>query len=193
MAHERCDVLVVGAGPIGLALSCHLRRLGLAVRVVEKRSGPSEHSKAIGLQYRVSEVLARLGIVDRFIALGGSPTTVNLYAGHEQLVQLRFVAPRNASGRDAFEPRAILIPQSQTEALLIAYLEELGGSIEWRTDFLAYDRGPAGVVSRVQRHDSSCEEIQFIAGDAAHIHSPTGGQCSYPALRVRSSGRVCGC
>ena len=38
------------------------------------------HSKAIGLQYRVSEILARLGVVDRFLAQGGSPTSVNLYA-----------------------------------------------------------------------------------------------------------------
>jgi len=171
MASDPCDVLVVGAGPIGLALSCHLRHLGLAVRVVEQRAGPSEHSKAIGLQYRVSEVLARLGIVDRFIALGGSPTTVNLYAGREPLVQLRFVAPRNASGRDAFEPRAILIPQNQTEALLIDYLEELGGSIEWRTTFVGYDGRPDGVVSRVTRHDSSCEEIQstwLVSCEGAH-------------------------
>jgi 2-polyprenyl-6-methoxyphenol hydroxylase-like FAD-dependent oxidoreductase len=49
----RLQVLIVGAGPIGLTLACHLKRLGLSVRVIEKRSGPSVHSKAIGLQYRV--------------------------------------------------------------------------------------------------------------------------------------------
>jgi FAD binding domain-containing protein/aromatic ring hydroxylase-like protein len=87
-AGEHVHVLVVGAGPIGLALACHLRRLGLLVRVIEKRSGPSEHSKAIGLQYRVSEILARLGIVDRFIARGGSPTTVNIHAEQEPWLRL---------------------------------------------------------------------------------------------------------
>jgi 2-polyprenyl-6-methoxyphenol hydroxylase-like FAD-dependent oxidoreductase len=50
---SRLQVLIVGAGPIGLTLACHLKRLGLSVRVIEKRSGPSVHSKAIGLQYRV--------------------------------------------------------------------------------------------------------------------------------------------
>ena len=93
--NEPVDVLVVGAGPIGLALACHLRQLGLTVRLIEKRAGPSVHSKAIGLQYKVSEVLARLGIVDRFIAQGGSPNTVNLYADRRRLVRLRFVAPRS--------------------------------------------------------------------------------------------------
>lgn len=71
---SRLQVLIVGAGPIGLTLACHLKRLGLSVRVIEKRSGASVHSKAIGLQYRVSEVLARLGVVDRFVEQGGNPS-----------------------------------------------------------------------------------------------------------------------
>ena len=50
----RLQLLIVGAGPIGLTLGCHLKRLGLSVRVIEKRSGPSVHSKATGLEYRVS-------------------------------------------------------------------------------------------------------------------------------------------
>jgi len=37
---SRLQVLIVGAGPIGLTLACRLKRLGLAVRVIEKRSGP---------------------------------------------------------------------------------------------------------------------------------------------------------
>jgi 2-polyprenyl-6-methoxyphenol hydroxylase-like FAD-dependent oxidoreductase len=40
-----------GAGPILLALACHLRRLGLSVRLIEKPAGPSVHSKAIGLLF----------------------------------------------------------------------------------------------------------------------------------------------
>jgi 2-polyprenyl-6-methoxyphenol hydroxylase-like FAD-dependent oxidoreductase len=131
---SRLQVLIVGAGPIGLTLACHLKRLGLSVRVIEKRSGPSVHSKAIGLQYRVSEVLARLGVVDRFVAQGASPTTVNIYAGDDRLVQLRFEAPVGISGREAFAPRAILIPQSQTEEILIEYYRELGGDIEWQSE-----------------------------------------------------------
>jgi 2-polyprenyl-6-methoxyphenol hydroxylase-like FAD-dependent oxidoreductase len=108
LVNRRLDVLVVGAGPVGLTPACHLRRLGLEIRVIEKRPGPSVHSKAIGLQYRVAEVLARLGVVDRFVAQGGSPKTVNIYAGDERLVQLRFAAPSGTSGRDAFSPRAIV-------------------------------------------------------------------------------------
>jgi 2-polyprenyl-6-methoxyphenol hydroxylase-like FAD-dependent oxidoreductase len=171
LVNRRVDVLVVGAGPIGLVLACHLRRLGLSVVVVEKRSGPSAHSKAIGLQYRVSEVLARLGVVDRFITQGGSPTSVNIYAGHQRLVQLRFVAPAGISGKNAFQPRAILIPQSQTEAILIEYLQELGGSIEWETEFLRFDQHSAGVLAQVQSHSGIPREIDaswLVSCEGAH-------------------------
>jgi 2-polyprenyl-6-methoxyphenol hydroxylase-like FAD-dependent oxidoreductase len=175
----RLDVVIVGAGPIGLTLACHLLRLGLQVRLIEKRSGPSVHSKAIGLQYRVSEVLARLGVIDRFVAAGGSPTTVNIYAGDERLVQLRFVAPTGISGRDAFCPRAILIPQSQTEGILIDYVRELGGAVEWQTELesfsQSFDRAFAnvrrdGVVETIEaRWLVSCEGAHSVVRKQANI------------------------
>ena len=145
------EVLIVGAGPIGLTLACHLRRLGLDVRLIEKRSGPSVHSKAIGLQYRVSEVLARLGVVDRFVEQGGSPTTVNIYAVDKCLVRLRFATPEGISGHGAFVPRAILLPQSQTEAILIDYYQELGGVVEWQTSSRATARTRRAFSHRSER------------------------------------------
>ena len=162
---------MVGAGPIGLVLACHLCRLGLSVRVIEKRAGPSLHSKAIGLQYRVSEILARLGVVDRFIAQGGSPTSVNLYAGGHRLVQLRFVAPEGVSGMDAFQPRAILIPQSQTESILIDYLRELSGAVEWETECLGYEQDANGVVAHVRESNGVVQAISsdwLVSCEGAH-------------------------
>jgi 2-polyprenyl-6-methoxyphenol hydroxylase-like FAD-dependent oxidoreductase len=144
------SVLVVGAGPIGLALACHLRRMNVTFRLIEKRSGPSVHSKAIGLQYRVSEILARLDLIDRFVTEGGSPTSVNLYTANKRLLQLRFVAPSGVCGRDAFYPRPILMPQSRTEAILGKSLEDMGASIEWNTELTTYEQYADGVIAHVQ-------------------------------------------
>jgi 2-polyprenyl-6-methoxyphenol hydroxylase-like FAD-dependent oxidoreductase len=175
---SRLQVLIVGAGPIGLTLACHLKRLGLAIRVIERRSGPSVHSKAIGLQYRVSEVLARLGVVDRFVEQGGSPTTVNIYAGDHRLVQLRFEAPVGVSGRDAFSPRAILIPQSQTEEILIEYYRELGGDVEWQTELISYSQDSDTVFAQVRRGDSldALETEWLVSCEGAHsvVRKQTG-------------------
>jgi 2-polyprenyl-6-methoxyphenol hydroxylase-like FAD-dependent oxidoreductase len=50
------QVLIVGGGPTGFSLACHLLRLGVRVRIIDKKSSFSTTSKAIGLQYRASEI-----------------------------------------------------------------------------------------------------------------------------------------
>src|SRR3990167_355286 len=43
------DVVIVGAGPIGLLLGCWLRKLGVGVRIIEKRMTRSTQSKATSM------------------------------------------------------------------------------------------------------------------------------------------------
>lgn len=165
------QVLIVGAGPTGLALACHCLRLGLQVRIVDKQAGPSVTSKAIGLQYRVSELLACMGVADRFLAVGGTPTNVNIYSGPTRLVQLKFDGFGNQSGKDAFAPRAIMIPQSETERLLGELLRERGGEVEWNAEFLDFTQTADEVVARIRRADGQVEQIttQFLVScEGAH-------------------------
>lgn len=156
----KAQVLIVGAGPTGLALACHLFRLGVRVHIIEKRPGFSTTSKAIGLQYRVSEILACMGIVDRFLAKGGTPTAVNIYVRERRLVQLKFVPSKMESGRDAFQPKAIVIPQSETEKLLGDLLCERGGSVQWNTEFLDFEQNETMVSCRVRRAGNVEERIE---------------------------------
>ena len=151
IATNHPNVLVVGSGPVGLALACQLRRLGLSVRILDKKPGPSTTSKAIGLQYRVSEILASMGVVDRFIARGGSPTVVNMYEKEKRLLALRFKTSDRLSGHDAFTPRPIMIPQSETEAILSELLAKRGCTVEWGTEFVDYMQDRENVVSRIRR------------------------------------------
>ena len=154
-------VLIVGAGPTGLTLACHLLRLGVAVRIIDKKAGFSTTSKAIGLQYRVSEILACMGIVNRFLAAGTTPTVVNIYAGERRLAQLKFDASKTVSGRDAFRPKGIVIPQSQTEQILGDVLVERGGHVEWDREFLDFKQDATHVRSRLRANGK--EEI--VASD----------------------------
>ena len=117
------NVLVVGAGPTGLTMALQALRAGLSVRVVDKASGPSKFSKAIGLQYRVSEVLAHLGLADRILAAGTAPGRVTMYAGRRVLLSMAFFDFSSLTGRGAFVPSAVMIPQSETERLLGDALE----------------------------------------------------------------------
>ena len=61
---RRCEVLVVGAGPAGLATAHWLRAWGIDVVVVERRTAPNEHPQATMVNTRTTEIL-------RFLQLTG--------------------------------------------------------------------------------------------------------------------------
>ncbi|NDH85938.1 FAD-dependent oxidoreductase, partial [bacterium] len=53
----KVDVLVVGAGPTGLLLASELARRGVGVRLIEKRTLPAEHSRALAVLPRTMEMM----------------------------------------------------------------------------------------------------------------------------------------
>ena len=166
------DVLVVGAGPTGLTLACQLRRLGVDVRIVDRNAAPSTTSKAIGLQYRVSELLDWMGIADRFFAEGETSAAVHIYtAGGRRLLTLRLDGMEHKAGRQAFVPRAIILPQPQTEAILEGFLRELGGHVERRKAFVDFEQDAEGVVSRLSTGGTAGEAIAsryLVSCEGAH-------------------------
>jgi 4,5-epoxidase len=165
------QILIVGAGPTGLALACQCLQQGLRVRILDKKPGPSDTSKAVGLQYRVSEVLACMGLADRFLARGGSPTTVNMYVKRQPILRLKFEGFSDAAGREAFEPRPIMIPQSETEQLLWEAVRERGGDVEWETEFLNFTPDAAKVTARIRRADGREEQVAcdyLVSCEGAH-------------------------
>ncbi len=58
----KTDVVIVGAGPTGLALACQFVRYGVDFVVIEKNTGVTPYSKAIGVQARTLEVYEQLGM-----------------------------------------------------------------------------------------------------------------------------------
>ncbi|MGW6121404.1 SDR family oxidoreductase [Nocardia sp. NPDC055165] len=59
------DVLIVGAGPVGLLLAGDLAGAGVRVTVVEQRITPTTESRASTLHARTMDVLAERGVLDR--------------------------------------------------------------------------------------------------------------------------------
>jgi 2-polyprenyl-6-methoxyphenol hydroxylase-like FAD-dependent oxidoreductase len=65
------DVVIIGAGPVGLMLACELGLAGIRPIVLEKRSEPSQLPKANGLGGQIVELLDHRGLLERFSE--GSP------------------------------------------------------------------------------------------------------------------------
>jgi 2-polyprenyl-6-methoxyphenol hydroxylase-like FAD-dependent oxidoreductase len=64
MTHPDHDVLVVGAGPAGLATAVAAHRHGARVLLVERRPTPSPYPRATGVSTRTMEILRTWGVAD---------------------------------------------------------------------------------------------------------------------------------
>ena len=64
------DVLVAGAGPVGLLLACELQRQGVDHMLIDLRPEPSYFCKALGVTPRTLEIFEDLGVVEDAIDAG---------------------------------------------------------------------------------------------------------------------------
>jgi len=152
------EVLIAGAGPVGLALALELQRFGIRFRILEKKAERSTTSKALGLQPRLSEVFAILGIAGKFFARGfDGVRALNLNAGAKTLLRIEMQFPSTLAGPEAFQPRLIMIPQSVTEEILETTLAERGHTVERRRELIGFSQDKDS-VSAVIRHESGSKE-----------------------------------
>ena len=160
-----CQVLVVGAGPTGLTLAAQLLARGIRTRVIDKSAGPAPQSRALGIHARTLELLDTMGLADTFIERGHRASHLRMYAGTRKLLNLNLA--KNGS-RYGF---VLHLPQRETELLLRARVQELGGTIEQGVELLSLaERGDA--VDATLR-DSAGREVDMSAGyavgcDGAH-------------------------
>ena len=152
------EVLIAGAGPVGLALALELQRFGIRLRIVEKKAERSTTSKALGLQPRLSEVFAILGIAGKFFARGfAGVRALNLRSGTKKLLTIVLQFSPNLAGREALQPRLIMIPQSVTEEILEMTLAERGHLVERRRELIGFSQD-RDAVSAVIREEGGAEE-----------------------------------
>ncbi|MFI7127880.1 FAD-dependent monooxygenase [Nonomuraea sp. NPDC050153] len=136
------DVLVVGAGPVGLALACALLQHGVSARVIDKAPGPATTSRANFVHARGSEVLDRLGALDGLPEESVRAMTITTYAGERPMMRIRFGDP----GLGTAAP-PMVISQARVEERLRDRLAELGGRPEWGAGLSGFQQDAAGVTA----------------------------------------------
>ena len=158
------DVLIIGAGPVGLFLANECARRGLRWRLVEARSGQSEHSKALAIFPRTLEVFDMAGIAAPFLEAANRVTWVAVVARNRHLARIRFVP------QETPYPFVAMVPQDVTERLLLAELRRNGGAVEYDTTFVSAVEHD-GYVSAVLDQKGKPIELTaaFVVGcDGAH-------------------------
>ncbi|MEV0977722.1 FAD-dependent monooxygenase [Streptomyces sp. NPDC049915] len=166
MAHgNHTDVLVVGAGPVGLTAALELRRQGVTCRIVDRLPGRLPYAKAVGVQPRTLEIWDRMGLVraalEVAVPLRGQLVYVN---GAEQGRYDLALPPDVPYGFAA-------LPQYETERLTEEALARHGTHVERGTELVSFEQDAEGVTARLTRAPGTEEElrVRFLVGcDGAH-------------------------
>lgn len=122
--HET-DVLIVGAGPVGLFLANECARRGLRWQLMEKRAAQSSHSKALAIFPRTLEIFDMAGIVPPFLAAANRVTSVKVISGMHTLAHMQFAPEESPYSFVA------MVPQNVTEELLVEELRRKGGNVQY--------------------------------------------------------------
>jgi 2-polyprenyl-6-methoxyphenol hydroxylase-like FAD-dependent oxidoreductase len=154
-------VLIVGAGPTGLALALTLRRHGVSVRLIDRAPAPATVSKALAVWSGSLEALASLGVVDEFLAAGVQLKSVTVGDGSRTLAALEA-----GKGIDSPYPKPLLLPQSRTEAILGARAEELGVKLERGVELTGFVQDEQGVTATLRHADGRDETVRarYVVG-----------------------------
>ncbi|VBB11350.1 FAD-dependent monooxygenase [Burkholderia stabilis] len=158
-------VLIVGAGPTGLAAAMSLARARVPVRIIDRLAAPAPYSRAIGIQARTLELLEQHRAVEPFLALGHRAHAAALHADGRVIARLDFDPLQTRY------PYLLFLDQSITERLLAEHLAGLGVTVERGATLSACDTGGTSLdvsIRGADGRDESFAPSYLIAADGAH-------------------------
>lgn len=129
---EKYDVVVIGAGPVGLLTSVCLSRWGYKVKHIDNRPVPTATGRADGIQPRTLEILQNLKLKRKIMAF--DPARVFEVAFWDPAPGGKIVRtgthPSCPSWLDARYPFTALLHQGLIERVMIDDLAKTGTSVE---------------------------------------------------------------
>lgn len=159
------DVLIVGAGPTGLALALTLQRSGVDYVLIDKLAKGQQTSRAAVIHAHTLEMLAETGVSDTLAANGLRLTKFSLRDRDQLLVRLSFDRLPSPFRH------LLMIPQDVTEAVLAARLEELGGQVHREVPAIEIEPQPGNVKVWIEEDGvRRAVDAKFVVG-ADGMHS----------------------
>ncbi|WP_202438055.1 FAD-dependent monooxygenase [Streptomyces sp. SID5910] len=189
---DRTDVIVVGAGPVGLLLAGDLRRAGARVTVLEQLTAPTTESRASTLHTRTMEILAERGVLDRLGPLpdggpghfGGLPLDLRTavpghpYAGQWKCPQTRLEAALHtwATGLGAWVRRghAVTGLHQYPDRVVVSGIELGAGPRRFAASYVVGCDGERSTVRQLAGFDFPGDDatLEMLRADVAGIGIP---------------------
>jgi 2-polyprenyl-6-methoxyphenol hydroxylase-like FAD-dependent oxidoreductase len=157
------DALIVGAGPTGLMLANQLGRRGVRTLIVDRHSGPSLQTRALGVQARTMEIYSKLGIIDRALELGKRGTGANIWAEGRKMARV----PLGEAGQSVTPyPFILILGQDDNERIMGDKLRDWGISVQWNTELVGLEQESRHVTAALKLPDGTTRKITaaWVAG-----------------------------
>jgi 2-polyprenyl-6-methoxyphenol hydroxylase-like FAD-dependent oxidoreductase len=164
---DLADVVVVGAGPTGLALAAQLIAHGIRPRIVDRSHDRVHESRALAIQPRTLEVLAGLGVTDELLAEGNRAVQLRLHV-REKVIRVQLF---DFGLADTEYPYLLFLSQAETERILVEHLDRAGVSVERGVEVTGLRPDGDAVVATLRRDDGGDQSVRarYVVGcDGAH-------------------------
>ena len=170
----KTDVIIIGAGPTGLALACQMIRYGIDFVIIDKKETTTPHSKAIGVQARTLEIYEQIGLADKLVDLGWKAERARLIVGGEVRGEVDF----SDIGKGLSDyPYVLIVEQGLHEKLIYDFVTSNGKDVRWRTELESFSQDASGVTAKIKNSNGEIETVsaKYLVG------------CDGPRSPVRNS------
>ena len=161
---QRKPLIVIGAGPVGLAAAIDARLQGLEVLVLDDDKTVSVGSRAVCYAKRSLEILDRLGIAEQACQMGVSWNIGRTFLEQDEVYQFNLVPDAGHK-----RPGMINLQQYHVEEMLIARALSLGADIRWQHKVTAVTPAETHASLRVETPDGTfdIEANWLVVADGA--------------------------
>ena len=158
------DVLIVGAGPTGIALAIALQQAGVNHLIVDKLAGGQNTSRAAVIHAHTLEMLESLGVAKELIARGLKLSAFAIRDRDRPLVQLSF------DELPSEHHYLLMLPQDETETVLGERLAALGDQVHRGVSATAIEQDADGARVTLASHtgETVVKTRYVVGGDGMH-------------------------
>lgn len=169
MLPSKTDVLIVGAGPTGLALAVALQKSGVDHLLIDELAEGQNTSRAAVVHAHTLEALDSIEVTDELVRHGLELTRFTIRDRDRPLLEIDF---QNLPSKYR---SLLMVPQSTTEAVFTERLVGLGGRIYRNTTALSAERDGLGAIVRVgTAQGERLIQARYVVG-ADGMHSVVRG------------------
>ena len=164
MLPTETDVLIVGAGPTGLALAATLQQAGIRHMLIDKLAEGQNTSRAAVVHAHTLDMLEKIGVADALIARGLKIPAFRIRDRDRALLDLQF---GSLASRHAY---VLMVPQDITETVLAERLTGLGGTVHRGHAATKVTQSQEGVQVTVASPagESTIRARYVVGGDGMH-------------------------